>query len=98
MMDWTPPPPLACSLTPIHAPTPSGEVTPLGTLASVVNSVTAIIGGVPAIVEFAGLTPGFIGLYQVNARIPQNATLGDQVDLYLEQDEVQGNTVTTVIR
>ncbi len=22
MMDWTPPPPLACSLTPIHAPTP----------------------------------------------------------------------------
>ena len=31
MMDWTPPPPRACSLTPIHAPTPleavrSGEV------------------------------------------------------------------------
>ena len=24
MMDWTPPPPLACSLTPIHAPTPLG--------------------------------------------------------------------------
>ena len=24
MMDWTPPPPLACSLTPIHAPTPTG--------------------------------------------------------------------------
>ena len=23
MMDWTPPPPLACSLTPIHAPTPT---------------------------------------------------------------------------
>ena len=23
MMDWTPPPPLACSLTPIHAPTPN---------------------------------------------------------------------------
>ena len=22
MMDWTPPPPLACSRTPIHAPTP----------------------------------------------------------------------------
>ena len=25
MMDWTPPPPLACSLTPIHAPTPAIE-------------------------------------------------------------------------
>ena len=26
MMDCTPPPPLACSLTPIHAPTPHGTV------------------------------------------------------------------------
>ena len=26
MMDWTPPPPLACSLTPIHAPTPLDEL------------------------------------------------------------------------
>ena len=26
MMDWTPPPPLACSLTPIHAPTPRGRL------------------------------------------------------------------------
>ena len=25
-MDWTPPPPLACSLTPIHAPTPLLDV------------------------------------------------------------------------
>ena len=27
MMDWTPPPPLACSLTPIHAPTPCLSIT-----------------------------------------------------------------------
>ena len=27
MMDWTPPPPLACSLTPIHAPTPCSATT-----------------------------------------------------------------------
>ena len=88
----------ATDLGPTDPQVPSGEVTPLGTLASVVKSVTAIIGGVPAIVDFAGLTPGFIGLYQVNARIPQNAPLSDQVDLYLVQDEVRGNTVTTVIR
>ena len=29
MMDWTPPPPLACSLTPIHAPTPPCSVAQL---------------------------------------------------------------------
>ena len=27
MMDWTPPPPLACALTPIHAPTPIENAT-----------------------------------------------------------------------
>ena len=88
----------ATDLGPTDPPVTTGEITPVSTLASVVNSVTATIGGVPAVVEFAGLTPGFIGLYQVNARITQNAPLGDQVELYLEQNEVRGNTVTLVIR
>ena len=39
MMDWTPPPPLACSLTPIHAPTPVpiGEV--IGDLGGPVQAI-----------------------------------------------------------
>ena len=38
MMDWTPPPPLACSLTPIHAPTPQFSVT------VAVSGDTAVVG------------------------------------------------------
>jgi len=36
--------------------------------------------------DFVGLTPTFVGLYQVNVTIPQNAPLGDQVPVYLQGD------------
>jgi uncharacterized protein (TIGR03437 family) len=37
---------------------------------------TATLGGIPATVSFSGLTPGFIGLYQVNVQVPANAPPG----------------------
>jgi uncharacterized protein (TIGR03437 family) len=40
------------------------------------NQVTATLGGVPATVSFSGLTPGFIGLYQVNVQVPANTAPG----------------------
>jgi uncharacterized protein (TIGR03437 family) len=36
----------------------------------VIDPVTVTIGGVNAPVFFAGLIPGFTGLYQVNATVP----------------------------
>jgi uncharacterized protein (TIGR03437 family) len=35
------------------------------------------IGGIGAQVSFSGLAPGFVGLYQVNVRIPPNAPVGN---------------------
>lgn len=43
---------------------------------SLVTGVTAILGGVPATVEFAGLAPGLPGLYQLNIQIPATAPAG----------------------
>ena len=37
---------------------------------------TATLGGIPATVSFSGLTPGFIGLYQVNVQVPANVPSG----------------------
>ena len=60
--------------------------------------MTATIGGVNAPVQFAGLAPGFVGLYQVNVEIPASVTPGSEVPLVLLQSGVPSNTVTLVVR
>lgn len=52
-------------------------------LSQTVNPVTVTMGGVPAVVDFAGLAPGFAGLYQVNARVPGGVKPADDVPLQL---------------
>jgi trimeric autotransporter adhesin len=62
-----------------------GTVTPAVTegqpapKATTVNPTTVTIGGQPAQVQYSGLTPGFAGLYQVNAVVPSGITTGDAV-------------------
>jgi uncharacterized protein (TIGR03437 family) len=48
-----------------------------------VQEVTATIGGQKATVQYAGLAPGYPGLYQVNAMVPNGVTPGDQVPVTL---------------
>jgi uncharacterized protein (TIGR03437 family) len=53
-------------LGPVTPPVPDGQTSPGAPVASTTTPLTATIGGRPADVFFAGLTPGFVGLYQVN--------------------------------
>lgn len=61
-----------------------GEVTPTPadgapSGASMTNSTTTVtIGGVPAPVAYAGLAPGFVGEYQINAQVPMGLPSGNQ--------------------
>jgi uncharacterized protein (TIGR03437 family) len=59
---------------------------------------TATIGGLPATVSFAGLAPGFIGLYQVNVQVPQGVAAGDGVPVMLSIGPAVSNTVTISVR
>ena len=59
---------------------------------------TVTVGGVQANVTFSGLAPGFVGLYQVNARVPDNAPSGDSVPVVITVSGTASNTVTVAIQ
>jgi len=56
---------------------PDGSAAPAAPLSMIEGTTQATIGGLPAEVTFAGLSPGYAGLAQVNIRIPQGLSQGD---------------------
>ena len=69
----------ANGLGPVDHQPPSGEPTPAPPpLAQTTVPVTVRIGNTAAHVDFAGLSPGWVGLYQVNVDVPSDAATGLQ--------------------
>jgi len=58
---------------------------------------TVTIGGVSARVEFSGLAPWFVGLWQVNVSVPADAPTGEQ-PLVLTTGGSRANPVTVFIK
>jgi minor extracellular serine protease Vpr len=56
----------------------SGEPTPLPPPLANTGTATVTIGNIAAHVDFSGLSPGWVGLYQVNVDVPSNAPTGLQ--------------------
>jgi len=56
----------------------SGEPTPAPPPLANTVLPTVTIGNIAAHVDFSGLSPGWVGLYQVNVDVPQNAATGPQ--------------------
>jgi len=71
-------------LGPVNPAVADGATAPTAPpFAATVNPVTATIGGVPATVSFAGLAPGYTGVYQVNVTVPQGVAPGPNVPIVL---------------
>jgi uncharacterized protein (TIGR03437 family) len=56
---------------------------------TLITPLTVTIGGANAQVEFSGLAPGFVGLYQINAQVPSNAPTGSKVPIVVTVGNVQ---------
>jgi uncharacterized protein (TIGR03437 family) len=74
---------------------PDGE--PGAPLAHPTQTPTLTLGGQTVPIAFAGLTPGLVGLYQIDVQIPQNAAGGNQL-LVVSQDGVASNTTIVPVQ
>jgi len=72
------------------APPADGQLAPVSPLFNTVATATVTIGGVNAPVPFAGLAPGFVWLYQVNAQVPSNAPVGSAIPVVLTMTDSNG--------
>jgi uncharacterized protein (TIGR03437 family) len=67
-------------------------------LAPTSSPATVTIGGVTAEPSFAGLAPGYVGLYQVNVQVPAAVAAGSAVPLTISIGGVTSNTVTIAVQ
>ena len=64
----------------------------MGSYESAIGTLDAELTAVADV--FAGLTPGYVGLYQINFQVPATAPNGD---LQLVLTQTSGNTDSTIL-
>jgi uncharacterized protein (TIGR03437 family) len=75
----------------------AGNPAPSNQLSQTQQQPVVTIGGRPATVQFSGLAPGFVGLYQVNVQVPAGVA-GDAVPISLTIGGVTSNTATIAVQ
>jgi len=75
---------------------PTGAAASANPLSWVTAKVTATVGGAPADVLFAGLAPGYAGLWQINLTLPSG--MSGAVPVIVSVAGVTSNTVTVWVK
>jgi len=81
----------------VNNPPASGAVTP-DSSSTVKSAVTVLLNGASLPAAFAGLSPGSVGLFQVDVQIPDDAASGNAVSLALSVGGAISNTVAIAIQ
>jgi uncharacterized protein (TIGR03437 family) len=74
-----------------------GQPAPGNPLAQATGATNVTIGGVAAQVQFSGLVPGFVGLWQINAVIPASLPTAANTPLTVELKGRQNSSTTLAI-
>ena len=85
-------------LGPTTPPVNAGQTSPSNPPAVVLTAPTVTLGGVTLAVTFAGLTPGQIGVYQINVDVPQGVTQGLSVPLTITQGSASSTVGVRVVQ
>ncbi|HTB12143.1 MAG TPA: Ig-like domain-containing protein [Bryobacteraceae bacterium] len=75
-----------------------GAVGSAAGLSPIKTPLSVVIGGIRLTPAFAGLTPGAVGLYQVNVALPTALAPGLSLPLYLMQGTVASHVVNVAIQ
>ena len=76
-----------------------GEAAPAsGNPLILTNAQPSVEVGNEAAVTFSGMAPGYVGLWQINAVVPQSVTPGNAVPLVINFGSVSSNTVTIAVQ
>jgi uncharacterized protein (TIGR03437 family) len=86
----------ATGLGALQSPVKTGDAAPNGPRPTA-SIPTVSVGGLPAVVSYSGLAPGFVGLYQVNVTIPAGLQPGLQ-PVQINMGGTASNTATVATR
>ena len=73
----------ATGMGPVDVTPGAGDI-PRGKLSNTLAVPRVLIGGMPATVEFHGLSPQFVGLNQINVVVPQGVATGNAVPIQFD--------------
>ena len=76
----------------------TGQPAPADPLAVTTLQVSATVGGVSAVVRFAGLFPGSVGLAQANIELPGAADAGAEVPLAISVGGQESNVALIAVQ
>ena len=81
----------------VSDPPPAGSPALSHPLSQTATKPVVTIGGVQATVQFSGLAPGYVGLYQVNVQVPGNTPVGPAEPVVITIGGAKSNTVTVPV-
>jgi uncharacterized protein (TIGR03437 family) len=81
-----------------NPPVETGMPSPSDPLPSAIIAPTVTLGGVALDIQYAGLVPGSVGLYQINAMIPGKVPQGLEIPLVINQGGISTALSVRVVK